>query len=76
MCIEIANGEGVKVNRKNIDREFLLNIKNHEYEYEEIMSMLEDKEKEMQEAIAKSTIKETVDVDLVNNLLLNIRNNK
>lgn len=76
MCIEIAKGEGVKVNRKNIDREFLLNIKNHKYEYEEIISMLEDKEKEMQEAIAKSTIKETVDVDLVNNLLLNIRNNK
>lgn len=66
----------VKVNRKNIDREFLLNIKNHKYEYEEIMSMLEDKEKEMQEAIAKSTIKETVDINLVNNLLLNIRNNK
>lgn len=76
MCIEIAKGEGVKVNRKNIDREFLLNIKNHKYEYEEIMSMLEDKENEMQDAIAKSTIKETVDVELVNNLLLDIRNNK
>lgn len=75
MCIEIANGETVKVNRKNIDREFLLNIKNHQYEYEEIMSMLEDKEKEMQEAIAKSAIKETVDVNLVNNLLLEIREN-
>ena len=31
MGIEIARGEGVKVDRTNIDRDFLLAIRNHQY---------------------------------------------
>ena len=34
MGIEIARGEGVKVDRTNIDRDFLLAIRNHQYEYD------------------------------------------
>ena len=73
MCIEIANGEGVKVNRKNIDRDFLLDIKNHKYSYEELMTILQEKNKEMEIAIANSTLPDAIDVNFVNNLLLDIR---
>ena len=73
MCIEIANGEGVKCDRRDIDREFLLDIKNHKYEYEELMNMLLEKKKIMDEAILNSKLPDKIDVDFVNNLLLNIR---
>lgn len=74
MCTEIANGEGFKVDRSDIDREFLLKVKNHGFAYEEVISMLEEKKKLMDEAMAKSTIPDTIDVDFVNDLLLSIRN--
>lgn len=72
-CIEVANGEIYKVNRKGIDDEFLLNIRAHKFEYDELMSMLETKMTEMDEAIAKSTIRESVDPIFVNQLVLEIR---
>lgn len=73
MCIEIAKGEGMKVNRRNIDRDFLLEVRHHKYEYEELIEKLDDKIKEMEEAIKVSTIPEAIDVETVNNLLLDIR---
>lgn len=72
-CIEIANGETYKVNRKGIDSEFLLDIRAHKFEYDEIMDMLEMKTSEMNEAIAKSTIAESIDPDFVNQIVLEIR---
>ena len=73
MCIEIANGNGFNVDRRNIDREYLLDIKNHKFEYDEIMSDLIKKEEEMHEAIKNSKIPEKIDEEFVNNLLLEIR---
>ena len=35
--IEIANGQGYIVDRNGIDADFLLDVKNHKYEYEELM---------------------------------------
>lgn len=71
--IEIARGEGYKVDRSGIDAEFLLDVKNHKYEYEELMEMLTKKNEEMEEAMANSTIPEDIDVEFVNDLLLKIR---
>lgn len=73
MCTEIARGEGFKVDRRDIDRDFLLKVKTHGYEYEDVIKMLDEKKAEMDEAIAKSTIPEKIDVDYVNDLLINIR---
>lgn len=73
MCIEIAKGEGMKVNRRNIDRNFLLEVRHHKYEYEELIERLDEKIKEMEEAIKVSTIPESIDIETVNNLLLDIR---
>lgn len=72
MCIEIARGEGIKV-RRDEDRQFLLDVKHHKYEYEEIIKKLDEKKIEMDEAIKNSTILDEIDREKVNQLLLNIR---
>ena len=73
MCIEIAQGNGFNVNRKNIDREFLLDVKQHKYEYDEIIQLLDEKKKEMDEAIANSTLPDDIDVDFVNDFVVKVR---
>lgn len=74
-CIEIANGDTYHVNRKGIDAPLLLDIRAHKFEYDELMGMLEGKIEEMNKAIENSTIRETVDRDFVNQLVLDIRKN-
>lgn len=74
-CIEIANGDTYHVNRQGIDAPFLLDIRAHKFEYDELMDKLEGKIEEMNTAIEKSTIKETVDHSFVNQLVLDIRKN-
>lgn len=74
-CIEVASGETYHVNRKDIDAEFLLDVRAHKFEYEELINVLEGKIEEMNKAIAASTIKESVDKSFVNDLVLEIRKN-
>lgn len=73
MCIEIANGEGFKVNRRGIDRKFLLDVKQHKYEYDDIIKMLDEKKKIMDEAIANSTLPDDIDIDFVNEFTIKVR---
>lgn len=73
MGIEIANGKGINVDRTNIDRDFLLSIRNHEYEYDELIVKLEEKVKEMNKAVEQTTLPDKIDVEYVNTLLLDIR---
>ncbi|MBP5504462.1 MAG: nucleotidyltransferase domain-containing protein [Bacteroidales bacterium] len=73
MCIEIARGDGLICDRTGIDRDFLLNIRAHKFEYDELMHIVEDKKVEMDAAIASSTLPDKVDSDFLNNLLLKIR---
>ena len=73
MCIEIAQGKGFIVNRRGIDREFLLDVKQHKYEYDDIIKMLDEKKIEMDKAIASSTLPDDIDVDFINNFVVDIR---
>lgn len=73
MCTEIANGIGCRINRNKIDRDFLLDVKMHKYNYEEVMEMLAEKKKEMDYAIANSIIPDHINVDLVNNFVVKVR---
>ena len=75
MCVEIAEGKGFNVDRRGIDRDFLLKIKNHEFEYDELINALVKRENEMNEAIKNSLIPDDVDVELVDKLLLDARKN-
>lgn len=72
MGIELAKGEGFNVFR-TWDREFLLNIRNHKMEFDEILSYLEEKQNEFNESIKTSTIKEHIDLNFVNDILIDIR---
>lgn len=72
MGMEIALGEGVNPAR-TWDREFLLNIRNHKYEYDELMEKIDADKKKLEEAINNSTIPEKVDREALNSLLIELR---
>lgn len=73
MCIELANGEGFNVDRRDIDRDFLLDIKNHKFEYDELMEILTERQRIMDEAIAKSNLPDSIDVNVLNEWLWKVR---
>jgi len=75
MGYEIASGHGIILDRNVAgDRELLMNIRNHKFEYDELMEIVTADEAKLHEAVANSTIKESVDIDTVENVLLEIRN--
>lgn len=73
MAIEMSQGKGVLVNRQNIDRDFLLAVRNHTYSYEELMDMINEKEAEMKQSLETSSLPEEINIDKVNKLLIDIR---
>lgn len=72
MGLELAKGEGFNVYR-TWDRDFLLDIRNHKFEYDEIMEYVEQKHAEFDDAIKASTLPKHIDMDFVNDLLIHIR---
>lgn len=74
MGIEIATTGQVNVDRTNIDREFLLNIRLGNTTYEEIIAYADAKKNELQTAIEKCDfLPDKIDMNEVNNILINIR---
>lgn len=72
MGLELARGEGFNVVR-TWDREMILDIRNHKYEYEEIIEYVEKVFAEMKELADKCDLPKTVDKQKVNQLLLKAR---
>ena len=72
MAAEIAEGKGVILER-TWDRQFLLDVRNHKFEYEEVVEKLEEEKERMNQLMEQSTIREKVDADLVNDLMIEIR---
>lgn len=72
MAKELAQGKGFNVVR-TYDRDYLLDIRNHKFEYEVVMEQLEQEKAEMEEAMKTCTLPETVDVDAVNEILIEAR---
>lgn len=72
MGLELAKGEGFNVVR-TWDREMLLNIRNHKYEYEEIIDYVERTFAHMKELAEKCDLPKTVDKQKVNELILQAR---
>lgn len=70
--LEIARGEGFNV-RRTWDREFLLNIKNHGMEYDEILSYVETKKLELEEAMKTTSLPEAVDKTKLEDILITAR---
>lgn len=71
MAIEIGKDSVVNVKRPN--RDFLLDIKSGQYEYEELMKMANEKKLEMDEAFIKSSLPEHPDLNTINKLAFKIR---
>ena len=72
MGLELAKGEGFNVVR-TWDRDFILKVKNHGFEFDEIMAYIEEKSDEFNKAIETSTLKENIDINFVNDILIDIR---
>lgn len=72
MASEIADGRGVILERTE-DRDFLLDVRAHKYEYDELMALLEQDSARMNELMASSTIPDKIDSDFVNSLMIEIR---
>ena len=72
MATEIAEGKGMILQR-TWDRQFLMDVRNHKYEYDEIIEMLEHDKERMNQLMEQSTIREKIDTDFVNQLMIEIR---
>lgn len=72
MSNELLRGEGFNVVRDK-DRDFLLDIRNHKYEYDEIMSIVNKEREELMMLEKTSTLKDHIDYDAVNKLLIDSR---
>ena len=70
---EIAKYNVFRVDREGIDRDFLLSIKNGELGYDELMAYTEKKQDEMNKAIEVSELRDSVDIDMTNGLLRDVR---
>lgn len=74
MGIELAKTGELNVDReKTGDRQFLLDIRNHKYEYDYLIDYCEKKKAEMDEAIKTCNLPEEIDKDFVNELLIRVR---
>ena len=73
MCIEVAEGKGILIDRTHIDREFLMDVRNRKYTYDELMGKLLELKARMDKAIEASEIRENIDVEFVNGLLIACR---
>lgn len=75
MATEIAKGEGLKLDRTGIDRDWLLKIKNHGVSYDEIMKYVENLKETMEEEFEKSKLPEEPDIEILNKIMIEIRKN-
>ena len=71
--LEIAQGKGLILDRRGIDADLLMDIKNHKMTYDEIMELCEEKKAEMEKAFAESTIPDLPPIDRLEEILLEIR---
>ena len=74
MGYEIASGQGIILDRNVAgDREFLMDIRNHKFEYDDLIAIADADKEKLDNAIKESTIKETVDINTVDSVLLEVR---
>ena len=71
MAEEIALYQQVIVKRK--DRDFLLKIRNGEFEFNDLMKMVEEKMERIKTAYEKSALPDRPDIQIAENILVQIR---
>lgn len=74
MAIEMLDGNGFLVDRTNIDKEFLMNVRTGNATYDELMEYVNGLKEQLDNKLKISSLSEHVDKDEVNKLLIEIRN--
>lgn len=72
MATEIAQQNQVNVKRPN--RDFLLNIKSGSYEYQELLTMANERQIQMEKAFVKSVLPDSPNLETINDITYSIRN--
>ena len=72
MAKELAQGKGFNVVR-DADRQYLLDVRNHKFEYDEVMEQVNKEVDEMKLAMETTSLPEKIDYDKVNQLLIKVR---
>ena len=75
MCTETLNGQNLIIDRTDIDKDLLLNIKYGNVEYEQLKEMVEKDSQLMDDAFKNSKLNENINIDDINDLLVQIRKN-
>lgn len=73
MGIELAETGRFNVDRSNIDRDFIMNIRLGNATYDELITYLESRKDEMEKAMANSTLPDAVDINKVNDMVIETR---
>lgn len=71
MAIEIARDHEIKVKRH--DRQFLLNIKSGTFEYDELIKLADEKQKEMEAAFASSSLPDRPNIKKIKEMTFALR---
>ena len=71
MGIDILEGKGIKTYREN-DKDFLLDIRNGKYTYDEIFEIADDLDKKFKYAKDNSVLPKKADLNAVNELIYEI----
>lgn len=75
MAIELGKeGKFILDRSQTGDRDYLMSIRKHEFSYDEIKNKANQLKKEVDQLIEISSLPDKVDHDMVNNLLIEIRN--
>lgn len=76
MAKEIAEGKGIVVRRNKDEVKRLLSVKRGEYEFENLLSEADNLMKEIDELYSISHLPETVDAQIIDDILVNMRRNR
>ena len=69
---EIAQGKSMIIER-TWDHDFLMNIRNHKYEYDYLITLLDKEKEEMDELMKQSNLPDEIDKTKLNELLFKLR---
>ncbi len=73
MAKEMADGRGLILDRSGIDREFLLDVKEHRVDWKEITELVNERKAEMLESFSRSKLPESPDLRKLDSIMINIR---
>ena len=73
MAKELSEGQGMKLDRSEIDRDFLLSVKNHALTFDQVISKMDELESSMKYSFEKSNLPDEPDRDLLEDILVQIR---